>query len=170
MARGTRLETLLFWLMALGGAAALVPCLVLPPWLEYQAQLQRRQAAITQHAAVERQVEIVEKQIDHLQNDPDYVRRLAEQGYAPRVEPPPEPDAAPDTSDDDATLLPELSHVVRRLMDRYPATWIFVDPRTRLPLMALGGALLVSAVILLGFGRRRVQAVTDSETPAEAEV
>ena len=77
MARSTRLETLMFWLMLAAGYAVLAPCLILPAWLEYEAQraqLHDRDAAL---ADLEAQLVQTQRQIERSQNDPAYILRLA---------------------------------------------------------------------------------------------
>lgn len=151
------LETLLFWVMALAGAAALVPALVLPPWLDYQAQLKRRQAAAAYLAALEQRVRTAEKQAERLKDDPAYILQLAEREFGEalrvpdaetiRLEPPAAPpvDEVPTTAVD--VPLPELSAFVDELLGRYPQARFFVDPHTR-PVLLGGGAVLLLAAIL----------------------
>jgi type II secretory pathway pseudopilin PulG len=160
------LEALLFWLMLLTGAAVLAPCLVLPAWLEYQAQLERRQAAVAYLAALEFRLDAAQKQIEHLHNDPAYVMRLAEQEFgraldaadsetiyvAPSPEddtplPPMPPRYDPNSAGD---VVPELSAFLEQVVQRYPHACVFAVGRTRPFLMAIGGILIVTAVLLLG--------------------
>lgn len=167
------LETLLFWMMALAGAVALVPALVLPPWLDYQAQLKRRQAAAVYLATLEERVRTAEKQVDRLTNDPAYILQLAEREFGDalrvpdaetiRLEPPAESpeNAAPVTAQD--VPLPELSAFVDELLGRYPQARFFVNPRTR-PVLLGGGAVLLLAAILC-FWRTGTEAA-DSRSPS----
>lgn len=161
------LETLLFWLTLLASAALLAPCLILPPWLEYQAQRDRLQAARRQVEALEFRLRSVEKQISHLQNDPAYVLRLAQEEFGetilppgaetvrietgpqsgPSTLPPPEPAGEAPAAED---VLPELSAFLARVLQRYPHAQIFVHPRARPVLLVLGGVLLLTAIVLLG--------------------
>ncbi len=172
MTRPTWLESLLFWTMVLVGTAVLAPCLILPPWLEYQAQLDRRRAADQYVAALQAQLNRTNAQIDHLENDPAYLLRLAEQELGDDLDLPPQeriaiapdPETAADTpplpqapdatASQESIILPELATFVDRALDRYPYTRLFVAPHTRPPLMILGAALLLGALTLLGLSHR----------------
>ncbi len=177
MARSSPIETLLFWLMALIGGAALAPCLILPPWLEYQAQLERRKAADAYVQALEQNLRASEKQIEHLHNDPAYILRLGEQEFGNSVHLPKAETAliapSPAGSDEDESsaatqpsrrsdeLVPELSAFFEQMLQRYPHAWLFVNDSTRPVLMSLGAALLLTAVVLLGrAGIREARAQT----------
>ncbi|MCK4342474.1 MAG: hypothetical protein KAY37_12210 [Phycisphaerae bacterium] len=167
MARTRGLETVLFWAMLLLGTAVLAPCLILPPWIEYQAQLERRKAAEAYVAALEQRLRAAEKQIDHLQNDPAYLLRLAQREFGDDIPTPgaetilidPSPNEPAALSDDETGIatdaageefLPELSTFLERVIRRYPRARLFVDSRSRPVLMGLGGALLLTAMVLLG--------------------
>jgi len=161
------LETLLFWLMMVAGAAALAPCLILPAWLEHQAQLERRLAAQAYAAALQFRVDTVQKQIEHLRNDPAYVMRLAQQEFGHGIdasksetiliEPspdegivgPPAQAASADPNNPDE-IIPELSAFLEQAIQRYPHAYFFVHSGTRPMLMATGGVLMLTAVLLLG--------------------
>jgi hypothetical protein len=145
------------------GAAVLVPCLALPPWLEYQAQLERRRAAEQYVAQLEQRVADAEDQLDHLQNDPAYLLRLGERefgdsldlppGEMVRVAPSPESDAPPlPPAEPPASpeLLPEFSAFLHTVLQRYPATHLFVSQGSRPIMMLIGITLLLTAFILLG--------------------
>ena len=161
------LETLLFWLTLVASAALLAPCLVLPPWLEYQAQRDRLQAAQRQAEILASRVQAVEKQIDHLQNDPAYVLRLAQQEFGEAILPPGAEtvriEMGPDTFESNGPtaasveplpaaedVLPELSAFLQQVLQRYPHAQVFVNPRSRPVLLGFGGVLLLTAIVLLG--------------------
>ena len=82
------LETVLFWFMIAAGAAAIAPCLLLPPWLEYQAQLARRKAVEEYVAACKYRAESARKQIEHIKNDDAYLLRLARQEFGQAIRTP----------------------------------------------------------------------------------
>ncbi len=171
MSRPGPLNTLLFWFMVLAGTAVLAPCLILPAWLERQAQLECLQAQAEYKAALEQRLRAVRTQIDHLNNDPAYLLRLAEQDFGgafrlPNVEtiqiapgpasvapasPPPAAAVLPDEA-----LLPEIDRFLEGVMRRYVYAQVFVDGRSRPLLMALGGGLIGAGILLLGLlpGRR----------------
>ncbi len=165
MSRG--LETLLFWLVALTGFAALAPCLVLPPWVEYQAQLARRKEAEEYVTVLKARAEAKQKQIEHLQHDEAYLLRVAQQEFGGAIRTPnaetvfigpspegsePLPGVGPTLANDPCSrdVLPELSAFIEEASLRYPYTRLFVQDSTRPVLMGMGTLLLVTAVVLLG--------------------
>lgn len=161
-------EAILFWSMALVSGAALALCLLLPPWIEYQAELQRRQIADAQLAVIEQRLASARRQIDHLRDDPAYVLRLARQEFGQAVDtpgtetmwidadpstdaPPPPATTAPASERD---VLPELSAVLSEMTQRYPHVSLFVSDATRPGVMLMATILLLTAVVLLGRPRR----------------
>ena len=168
MARSDGYRSVVFWLMMLGGAGLLAPGLILPPWLEYQAQLERHRAAETYLVAVEEQLRTAKAQLDHLRNDPAYVMRLAErelgEGAAmPGVEtikveeglgPADRPQSAVRDADVGGDELPpELADYVERVLARHPYAQAFVRSPARTVLMGGGGVLILTAILLLGVTR-----------------
>ena len=172
MTRPSVANTLLFWLMLILGTAGLAPCLVLPAWLERQAQIECLRAREVYLAGLQQRLEVVRKQIEHLNDDPAYIIRLAEEDFGraikvPDVEtiwidagspdapsPPPAPvEASPSEADQ---LWPELDTFIDAGMRRYPEAQLFLDSRTRPWIMGTGGGLIVLAIVLLGLsGQRR---------------
>jgi hypothetical protein len=167
MARTQRWESLAFWATLVIGALILAPCLILPVWLEYQAQQARLRAAEAYLATLEKQLAATRKQIEHLQNDPAYVLRLAEAEFGDTIErpgtetvriAPSSQDAGEgaarggDALDHEEAVLPELSAFVEETLRQYPHARLFVHRRSRLVLMIVGGALILVAVVLLGRG------------------
>jgi hypothetical protein len=186
MVRASVLDTLLFWLMMLLGAAALVPCLVLPAWVERQAQAECLQADQEYLAGLEHRLATARKQIEHLQNDSAYVLRLAEQDFGAslkvpneetiRIEPGPAAEDA-DGYNGDATrrhatptdrfddeLFPQLGVFIDQVMQRYPHAQVFLDGRTRPLIMLMGGVLLLAGILLLGTPEPRRPAQPPSRT------
>ncbi len=170
------LAAVLYWGMLLGGTATLVPCVVLPPWLEYQAQLRRRAAVQARLDTVENRIADMQKQIDHIENDPAYLFHLAEQEFGetygqPDVETIPiatstqpviaEDDAEPEEESDP---LPQLASFVEQTLREYPYTRLFASPNARPPLMAMGGGLILGAIVLLGNPHARRRAAADEDT------
>jgi len=166
MRRSDRLATILFWAMMLAGVTIVIPCLILPAWLEYQAALQLR--AIRQHQVNRHEAELarLRKQREHLETDDAYALRLAQRDLnlpplAQRipVEPAPLPEpAGPDTAPVAAaedTLAPELSALLDEALRRYPLAWLFTRPDTRPRLLIMGGGLILTALVLLGTPARR---------------
>jgi hypothetical protein len=173
-------KTLLFWLVILLGTAALAPCLILPAWLERQAQLEYLHAHEEYLAALRYRLQATQKQIEHLNNDPAYLLRLAEQEFGggiavPNVETilidpgpaasgttPPSAASADPNAPRDEKLLPELTAFLDQAVQRHPYAQIFVDSRTRPLLMGIGGVLLLTGIVLLGLvgGRTKPRAAT----------
>jgi hypothetical protein len=161
--------TLLFWLMALIGGAALAACLVLPAWLEHQAALQLHWQAEEQVARLEARLRVVQKQIGHVRHDPAYVERLADGEFGlttPGVQTialdRQDSSASQPTAADMAThTLPlndvgerDSSRLVGDVLKRYPAASVFVLDETRPIVMAMSAVLLLAALLLLRTGRR----------------
>lgn len=157
--RGT---TLFFWLMFLAGGTALFACLFLPAWLEVRALRQAHAAARQRIVQLENRLTRVTKQIEHLQNDPAYLERLARKEFGietPGVEliwietpknttTPPASTPAPadsDRRDDLATVLEHATHTS-------PFVSVFVLDETRPVVMALSGVMMVVALVLLNRG------------------
>lgn len=160
-----------FWLMLAAGAAVLIPCVLLPAWFEYRV-------ALEEHAAYERLVEDrrhrderVVKQIEHQQNDPAYFERQMQRefGKTPSglqvviiepdsAAPEPEQPQTAATAADDGLVNAEVAAWVERTLHEYPVTQLFLHDQTRPLLMAMGGALVIAAIVLLGrpLGRRAV--------------
>jgi hypothetical protein len=173
VARG--FQTLFFWVTVLLGTALLAPCLLLPAWLERQAQIEYLKAHEQYLAALKYRLQATQKQIEHLNDDPAYLLRLAEQEFGgsisvPNVESiliepgpdsdnarsgPPAPESGTPGERADQ-LLPELSTFIDQAMQRHPYGQVFLDSRSRPLIMALGGVLLLTGIVLLGLveGRR----------------
>lgn len=164
----------MFWIMTAAGAAVLVPCLVLPPWIEYRAASGQRRARLAHLATLQHRVASLQRQIDHLRNDPAYLERLAREELAietpgvtvvdhdaPAME---LPDAAALDDSTDSTLdsdalsaaFPRLAAAADAAVDSLPR-WVavFAAAETRPWVMGLSCALVASAVLLLGSPRRR---------------
>ncbi len=158
------LREILFWAAALLGAGLLAPSLILPAWLERQGQLEYLQKQQQLIAALQYRLQATRTQIDHVEKDPAYVLRLAQQEFGSSV-PGSQGETVvvgPDTNTVDDVLppelanavtttdvLPELSAVIAGVMQRYPHAQMFVDYR-RAPLMATGGVLVLTAVLVRG--------------------
>jgi len=170
MAHGRGLETLLFWVVILIGTAILVPCLLLPPWLDYQTAYRHREAAGTHVETLERRLRGAEKRLDRLQNDDTYVLRLAEDEFGETFRTPsvetihvdiaesqPAIMSEGEEASGDPVPLPEVATFVDHMLDEYPITRLYVSPHTRPVLMAIGAAVLLSAIVLVGRPRRARQ-------------
>ena len=139
----------------------------MPAWLERQAQIEYLRAHEEYLAALRYRLQTTQKQIEHLNNDPAYLLRLAEQEFGggiavPNVETilidpgpaasstPPMPTSADPNAPRDEKLLPELAAFLDQAMQRHPYAQVFVDSRTRPLLMGIGGILLLTGIVLLG--------------------
>ena len=157
MARGRFATTLLFWFMFLAGGGALFACLFLPPWLELRA-LREAYAADRQHThKLEQQLERVTKQIEHIQSDPAYLERLAQEEFGtetPGVQRIPveiADNAAPTEANAAPTSQPDESFeaALERATQRNPFVAIFVLDATRPIVMVMAGVILVAAFVLV---------------------
>lgn len=163
------LNAMLFWLMLALGAAALAPCLLLPAWLERQAQEEYLAAQRAYLASLEERLTATQTQSEHLKHDPAYVLRLAEEELGNTIELPetelvpiaPSPEIPALEVEDDPDAPPTLAVLFERTIDRHPRLRIFVADPARPFIMGFGGALILAAIVLLGFlrGPRRGAAV-----------
>lgn len=175
MSRATFFSGLLFWTMTLVGAAGLAPCLILPPCIEYQVLLAARREGQRRVAELQRYGAVQQNQIEHLQHDPAYVKRLArnELGLTdPRVEtilvePPARPkdnvggaSAKPfdarlnrDGPPPDDELASRVSAAIVHTLEQYPVSRIFILDATRPYIMGMSTVLLLAAIVLLGHAR-----------------
>jgi hypothetical protein len=165
-------KALLFWVMILLGTAALAPCLLLPAWIERQAQLEYLAARRRSLATLRENLATVQGQIDHLEHDSAYILRLAAREFGdiriPNVHSQLVDDHSGPVTDARETELAneepgpgqeeplrELSAFIADAFRRYPHVRMFVDNRTRPPLMIMGGLLVLTALVLLGPVERR---------------
>lgn len=177
------IETIMFWLMATMGGGALALCLIMPPWLEYQAQLERLKVADAQVVALDQRLAATRKQIEHLREDPAYVLRVARQEFGQSIEAPGtqtfavEPIAAATTADplpstavppEPEEVLPELSVFLAQVIARYPQVGLFVSEQTRPTVMGLSTVLLVTAIVLLGRPSPRTRRAIVLQAPHES--
>ena len=158
MARGRFVSSLLFWFMFIAGGGALFACLFLPPWLELRA-LREAYAADRRHTQhLEDQLARVTKQIEHIQSDPAYLERLAQEEFGtetPGVQRVPveiteddvpiEANAATTSSEPNDSFEVALERATRR----NPYVAVFVLDATRPIVMIMAGAILVAAFVLV---------------------
>ncbi len=155
MTRSSRGTILLSWLMLLGGGASLFACLLLPPWLEYQAA--RRDHALRRQEVpdLEARVTRADKQIEHHHTDPAYIERLnrREFGIEPpgveliRVAPRGSPATAPAVGEPERRE--QLDTTVERATRTNAFIAVFVLDATRPVVMAMSVVILVMALLLM---------------------
>lgn len=154
------LAAIMFWLMTLTGGAALAVCLILPAVIDYQNAKRTLADKTTVVTQLEYQNVAIEKQIAHSQNDPAYLERVARREFGletPGVETvrittdapssAPSPDTQP-ASQPETPVEQRLSQI-EQLARSNPAAAVFILPETRPIVMALSGALLLAAIVLL---------------------
>ena len=157
MARGRFVTTLLFWFMFIAGGGALFACLFLPAWLELRALREAYTADRRHTLELERQLARVTKQIEHIQSDPAYLERLAQEEFGtetPGVQRVPVEiagsEAAAEAAAASATAQPEsFEAALERATKRNPFLAIFVLDTTRPIVMVMAGVVLVSAFVLV---------------------
>jgi hypothetical protein len=157
MGPSSRGATLLFWLMFLAGGAALVACLVLPPWLEVRALRKAHALAQQRIAELEADLTRVSKQIEHLQSDPAYLERLARKEFGIEtpgiewVEPPTRPmtQPAPTPAGTPPERGQELATALEHATHSSPFVAVFVLDETRPIVMVMAGVVMLMALVLL---------------------
>lgn len=158
-ARATRsnpLATTLFWLMFGLGGGCLVLSVYLPQWLAYRDLRHRHQTAVHRVADLESQLTMAAKQIEHMQNDPAYIARLAHrqlgveeknsQSIGVDALAPPQSQAS-DLRD--AGSAAHVEEVVETAAHTHPVLSLFVLEQTRPIVMGMSAALVVAALALL---------------------
>ncbi|MDX2199726.1 MAG: hypothetical protein SF069_12240 [Phycisphaerae bacterium] len=159
----TPLNTLLFWIMIALGAALLAPCLLLPPWFEYQAVRQLGEQRAARVEELRQQLKALEQQ-NKFRDDPAYLERLAREEFGigltdaqtHRIRPEALEQAAavvatlePDSQPAAVSAAAELAAKIDELVQSHPEMRLFVAPRTRSIFMVLGGSTLLVALVLL---------------------
>ncbi|MFN0135952.1 MAG: FtsB family cell division protein [Phycisphaerae bacterium] len=168
----------LFWAMTLVGGGGLAAALWLPALLEYRDAQRRHADKSAQVAAMEYQNTSIEKQIEHSQNDPAYIERLARREFGlqtPGVETvrlaaETLPTSAPATSPTSAlSAAPQNEHEQRLAMIEHlartnPLVSVFILPESRATIMCMCGGLLLAAIVLMNpwNAERRATAAPDS--------
>lgn len=144
--------------MLAAGGLPLAACLVLPAWFEYDAARRQHEEAELRIARLEQRRSAVDRQIEHLQENEEYLSRLLRRESGREdggetiavVDPNLHLEAlAPPAPTAEETPLAELSAFVDQAVRRYPVAAIFVVNHTRPLVMAVSGAMVVSALLLL---------------------
>lgn len=153
MARSDPLATLLYWVMVSTGGVVLAACAVLPAWVEHLAAREQLQQAELRLAALEQRSLTIDRQIDHLERDEAYLLRLERSELNPGWSPPAVEFSVPAPAGEErrATADPveNLSELIGSIVRRYPVLGFFVAERNRPAIMALAGALILAALVLL---------------------
>lgn len=164
MIRHSFFNTLLFWTMVLLGSVLIVPALVLPTLFNHEAAAQVERLKLARIAELEKKLATLKKQ-NEFRNDPAYLERLerSEFGGAPpgaeaifidpglleQTEAALQQRSASSQSEPPPVTQTEIADEVQQLMLRYPVTQLFVRSDIRPVLMALGGGMILLAVLLL---------------------
>ena len=155
MARKGSTTTFLPWLMLLIGGASLFACVILPPWLELRALRQEHADAQTNIADLENRLARATRQIEHMQNDPAYIDRLAREEFGvqtPGVEIIPvetRQNTVDEPAEPPATPREELATTVEHAAHTNPLVAVFVLDQTRPIVMAMSGVIVIVALVLL---------------------
>jgi cell division protein FtsB len=150
--------TLLFWLMFLLGGGSLFACLFLPVWLEARALREEHAAAQQRVTELEEHLTSLTKQIQHLQDDPAYLERLARREFG--IETPgiemiwidapgsaTQPTSAPTVANVDHEEA--LAARIERAARTNPLVAVFVLDATRPVVMTMSAILLLVALVFL---------------------
>lgn len=154
----------MFWSMILGGAAMLIPGILMPAYSEYQIARQEHANSRTYLDELQRRTDRLKLQIEHQKNDPAYVQRqlqleygITPDGVQPLIFAPESADAAEPQlagAEYDATeeppIPPAAAELAREAMQRNPLTPLLIDPRTRPLIMLSGVVLILTAIFVLG--------------------
>lgn len=154
----------MFWSMIFGGAAMLIPGILMPAYSEYQIARQEHANARVYLDELQRRSEQVRLQIDHQKNDPAYVQRQLqlEYGITPDgIQPlifasesvaqaePPHAGVEYDPTEE-PPIPPAAAELANEAMQRNPLTPLLLDPRTRPLIMFSGAVLILTAIFVLG--------------------
>jgi hypothetical protein len=161
MARKDSAASLLAWFMLLAGGVSLFACVFLPPWLEVRALREEHAAARMRVDQLEVRLARATKQIEHMQNDPAYLERLAHKEFG--IEPPGvevipveiRESASASAPADPASEAPveKLAVDLEQATHTSPLVSVFVLDQTRPIVMAMSGVLVIIALVLLNRAR-----------------
>jgi hypothetical protein len=158
MNRSNPAITLLFWTMFVVGGLSLAVGMILPVWLEYRVEISRRDEAYQRLEDVKKQLVALERRIDHLQNDPAYLERVASREFGFGA-PPTEDAVAVQVVEAPATspVLLEAQRPADRVVavideatQTHPLIRLYLLDETRPLVMGMSAGLLAAAILLLG--------------------
>ena len=168
MTRSNPAITLLFWTMFVVGGLSLAVGLVLPVWLEYRVELARRDEAKRRLEEIRTQLVALERRIDHLQNDPAYLERVANREFGIGTPPSDESVAieiveAPTSGPVllQATGSERVTAIIDEATQTHPLVRLYLLGETRPIVMGMSAGLLAAAILLLGRSSPR----TDAKQP-----
>ena len=169
---------IVFWMLILLALGALIPCVLLPEWRQYQALCQAEQAQRHRADSLQRRIEKQRRLLMALRSDPAVVARLARREYGFQREgeqvvavtlpavararvgstfvsvgPPVAGVASPVVGDEPflpqpVSLPPVLARAASYLPADYDYDRIFGDDQTRLVIMVMSVALIAVAFAL----------------------
>lgn len=158
MNRSSPAITLLFWTMFVVGGLSLAVGMILPVWLEYRAEISRRDEAYRRLEDVKEQLVALERRIDHLQNDPAYLERVASREFGFGTPPTEEAVAVEivETPTSGPVLLEaqgpadRVVAVIDEATQTHPLLRLYLLNATRPIVMGMSAGLLAAAILLLG--------------------
>jgi hypothetical protein len=158
MNRSNPAITLLFWTMFVVGGLSLAVGMVLPVWMEYRTELARRDEATRRLEEVQRQLVALERRIDHLQNDPAYLERVASREFG--LGSPTTPNSVAIEIVENPASGPVLleaqvpgqrvTAIIDEATQTHPLIRLYLLRETRPLVMGMSAGLLAAAIILLG--------------------
>ena len=172
---GPRSSGSMYWLLLALALAGFLPCVLLPPWRDYQAvalaaQLEERQAAAVRESLQQRR-----RAIEAIRTDPAVAARLAQRELAyvrlgeTQVEVPGVEVAAVPVSYEPEPVTPvQPPAAVAGMLGRLPRAdydALFCEEPARTTLTALSGGVLVAAFVLCPPRTRRPQTEARSPPP-----
>lgn len=158
MTRSNPAITLLFWTMFVVGGLSLAVGMVLPVWLDYRVEVVRRAEAAQRLEEVKKQLIAIERRIDHLQNDPAYLARVASRELKFDASPPDEtvtvqvvetPTSSPVLLQAQGTQ-ERVVAVIDEATQTHPLVRLYMLDETRPIVMGMSAGLLVAAIVLIG--------------------
>jgi hypothetical protein len=135
--------------------------LLLPAWLEYDDVAQTHALTLQRVEQLQQRLVAYERQIQHIQNDPAYIERLARGEFAPtgagQVDLPP----APFEPGADG----EFAEWLQRAARHEPSVSVFVLPETRPLVMSCAAGMLAMAIGVFAWSDRRRELAPPGRPP-----
>ena len=169
----------MYWLLLALALAGFLPCVLLPPWRDYQAVALAAQLEERQVAAVRESLQRRRRAVEAIRTDPAVAARLAQRELAyvrlgeTQVEVPGVEVAAVSASYEPEPVTPiEPPAAVAGMLSRLPQAdydALFCEEPARTTLMALSGGVLIAAFVLCPPGGRRPKTEARSGHPPRSQ-